>query len=191
MSSQICVGQSIDWCGRDAESLVTEALLSDRRRIWLCSYHAPSHYSTRNSAKKGLHCKRPLSFNIKRTPQNLVPTPFRVPWPSWLQNNLPWIRCSRFQTEDNTVVYWQCYLKRECGWQMFHEGGCPLHKARGRAAPIRLNNHAVPSSVEIKRSCDFSELSSANSETELQYNYSTIIDQKQHTGHNETTVKCL
>ena len=29
LSSQICAGQSIDCCGRDAKSLVTEALLSD------------------------------------------------------------------------------------------------------------------------------------------------------------------
>ena len=84
------------------------------------------------------------------------------------------------------MVYWQCYLKRECGWQMFHGGGWPLQKARGRAAPISLNNHAVVLSVEVKCTVrDLSELSSVNSETELQYNYRS---DKQHTDHNETTV---
>ena len=46
--------------------------------------------------------------------------------------------------------------------------------------------HAVVVSVEFKCTVrDFSELSSVNPETELQYNYRS---EKQHTDHNETTV---
>ena len=87
------------------------------------------------------------------------------------------------------MVYWHCYLKRECGWQndcsmgvgghytkpaaeqillcimLIVECGWQmavpwrvwlLHKGRGRAAPIRLNNHsyhAVVLSVELKCTC--------------------------------------
>ena len=113
LSSQICAGQSIDWFGRDVESLATEVLLSDWRKIWLCSHYAPSHYSTRNSAKKGLHCKRPLP-SILNAPPELVPAPLSLDLPDYKITEHE----SRFQTEDNTVIYWHCYLKRECGCQM-------------------------------------------------------------------------
>ena len=130
LSSQICAGQSIDWFGRDVESLATEALLSDWRKIWLCSYHAPSHYSTRNSAKKGLHCKRSLAFNIKRTP-----------------------RTGSCPLSHNTVIYWHCYLKRECGWQMAVPWGWVAITQGQRQSSTNQSEqsyHAVVASVEFK-----------------------------------------
>ena len=140
LSSQICVGWSIDWCTRDAESLVTEALLSDesdRRRIWLCSYPCAL------SAKKGLHCKRPLTVNIKRTPRTgsyplELDLPdykitdhesgaldFKLRTTQWFTGSVIW--------KENVAGKW---LHVPWGWVAITQG-------RGRAAPIRLNNHIM------------------------------------------------
>ena len=78
------------------------------------------------------------------------------------------------------MVYWQFYLKRECGWQMAVPWGwvaITQGQRQNSTNQAEQSYHAVVLSVEFK--CivrDFSELSSVNSETELQY---ITTDQKQ------------
>ena len=74
------------------------------------------------------------------------------------------------------MVYWQCYLKRECGWQMAacHGGGWPLHKARGRAdtsTSDQAEHHAVPCINSRGQVCVISLNSHQLIQKQLQYNY--------------------
>ena len=141
-------------------------------------YHAPSHYSTRNSAKKGLHCKRPLAFNIKRTPRTGSCPLF--PWPSWLQNNRPWISISNWGQHSDLLAL----LSEK---RMWLANGCSMgvgdHYTRPEVAWAAY--HAVVLSVDVKCTVrDFSELSSVNSETELQYNYISKAAEIYHNRNN-------
>ena len=63
--------------------------------------------------KRGYTVNDP-SPSILNAPPELVPAPFSLDLPDYKITDHE----SRFQTEDNTVIYWHCYLKRECGWQM-------------------------------------------------------------------------
>ena len=135
-------GLNSPWCGRVAESLVTEALFTDRWSIWLCSHHAP--YQRRRG-----HTNDPL-LSISNKPPELFP------WPSWLQNYWPWCMTNALDFKLRTTQWFTGSVVSAIppvgsGWQMAVPWRCLAITQSQRQSryyyiwwdPNRLDSHAT------------------------------------------------